>query len=71
MRLLRSSPDVRVVAVAIRRGEQLAEMSELTDALRRVSESDGDQGSDSLALPRGTSLFFQQNSPYERKKSEV
>ncbi len=60
-RVLRYSPDVRV-AVAIRRGEQFAELSEFSDALKEYQKALETQRNSSLALYRIAEIaFLQQN----------
>ena len=55
--VLRYSPEMRV-AVAIRRGEQFAEMSEFTEALKRVPQGARDQPQQLAgALPDGRGLL--------------
>lgn len=61
MRLLRLSPDVRV-AVAIRRGEQFAEISEFTDALKEYQKALETKAHSSLAHYRVAQVYFQQNN---------
>ena len=60
-KVLRYSPDVRV-AVAIRRGEQFAELSEFSDALKEYQKALETQRNSSLALYRIAEIaFLQQN----------
>jgi len=59
--VLRYSPDVRV-AVAIRRGEQFAQLSEFSDALKEYQKALETQRNSSLALYRIAEIaFLQQN----------
>ncbi|SPF56075.1 Peptidase M1, membrane alanine aminopeptidase [Candidatus Sulfopaludibacter sp. SbA4] len=60
-KVLRYSPDVRV-AVAIRRGEQFAELSEFSDAIKEYQKALETQRNSSLALYRIAEIaFLQQN----------
>lgn len=60
-RLLRMGPKVRV-AVAIRKGEQFAEISEFTDALREYQKALETERNNSLAHYRIAEVYFLQNS---------
>jgi tetratricopeptide (TPR) repeat protein len=60
-RLLRMSPDVRV-AVAIRRGEQYAEISEFTDALKEYQKALETKAHSSLAHYRVAEVYFLQDN---------
>jgi hypothetical protein len=60
-RLLRLSPDVRV-AVAIRRGEQFAEISEFTEALKEYQKALETKRNSSLAHYRVAEVYFLQNN---------
>ena len=59
--VLRYSPQMRV-AVAIRRGEQFAELSEFGDALEGIPEGARDHANSSLAHYRIGEVFFLQNN---------
>ncbi len=61
MRLLRLSPDVRVL-VAIRRGEQYAEISQFTDALKEYQKAVETKRNSSLAHYRIAEVYFLQNN---------
>ena len=60
-RLLRYSPDVRV-AVAIRKGEQLVEIGELTEALKEYQKALDVKRNSSLAHYRVAEVFMLQNN---------
>jgi tetratricopeptide (TPR) repeat protein len=60
-RLLRLSPDERV-AVAIRRGEQFAEISQFTDALKEYQKALETKAHSSLAHYRVAEVYFLQNN---------
>jgi hypothetical protein len=60
-RVLRYSPNVRV-AVAIRRGEQFAELSEFGDALKEYQKALETNRNSSLANYRIAEIFFLQNN---------
>ncbi len=60
-KLLKLSPDVRV-AVAIRRGEQFAEISEFTDALKEYQKALETKTHNSLAHYRVAEVYFLQNN---------
>jgi tetratricopeptide (TPR) repeat protein len=60
-RLLRYSPDVRV-AVAIRKGEQLVEIGELTEALKEYQKALDVRRNSSLAHYRVAEVFMLQNN---------
>jgi hypothetical protein len=60
-RLLRLSPDERV-AVAIRRGEQFAQISEFTDALKEYQKALETKTHSSLAHYRVAEVYFLQNN---------
>ncbi len=61
VRLLRLSSDLRV-SVAIRRGEQYAEISEFTDALKEYQKAIETKRNSSLAHYRIAEVFFLQNN---------
>lgn len=61
LKLLRLSPQVRV-AVAIRRGEQFAEISEFTEALQQYQKALETARNSSLAHYRVAEVFFLQNN---------
>jgi aminopeptidase N len=60
-RVLRYSPDIRV-AVAIRRGEQFAEMSEYADALKEYQKALETKRNSSLANYRVAEVYFLQQN---------
>ncbi len=61
VKLLRLSPDLRVL-VAIRRGEQYAEISQFTDALKEYQKAIETKRNSSLAHYRVAEVYFLQNN---------
>ena len=61
VKVLRLSPDLRV-AVAIRRGEQYAEISQFTDALKEYQKAIETKRNSSLAHYRIAEVYFLQNN---------
>ena len=61
VKVLRLSPEVRV-SVAIRRGEQYAEISEFTDALKEYQKAIETKRNSSLAHYRVAEVYFLQNN---------
>ena len=61
IKVLRLSPEVRV-SVAIRRGEQYAEISEFTDALKEYQKAIETKRNSSLAHYRVAEVYFLQNN---------